>query len=154
MKTTDILQSFLLSLVLVFLLFCVFWAGIYASYIKYYGIGEFFNPFFGNVFNPVAFFICVGIFGIGLAIPFLDKFFKFLFFVSLVCVLSLFVPPFGRVMGGIFLAKEQVITTQGEQKSVNSLYENHRYIVYLSADSDDFETRKRNLIYYEKPIAK
>lgn len=102
----------------------------------------------------MAFFICVGIFGIGLAIPFLDKFFKFLFFVSLVCVLSLFVPPFGRVMGGIFLAQEQVITTQGEQKSVNSLYENHRYIVYLSADSDDFETRKRNLIYYEKPIAK
>ena len=154
MKFTDILQSFLLGLVLVFLLFCIFWAAVYVSYIQYYGIGEFFNPFFNNVFNSLAFFICVGIFGVGLAIPFLDRIFKVLFFLCLASVLSLFIPSFGRAMGEIFLSKEQIITTQGEQKNVKSLYENHRYIVYLSADSDDFETRKRNLIYYEKPIAK
>lgn len=152
MKVTDILQSFLLGLVLVFVLFCIFWAAIYASYMQYYGIREFFNPFFSNVFNPVAFFICVGIFGAGLALPFINNVFKILFFVFLVCALLLFAPPFGKAIGSIFLSKEQVITQQGEQKIVQSLYENHHYIVYLSADSDDFETRKRNLVYYEKPI--
>ncbi|MBX7491387.1 hypothetical protein [Helicobacter turcicus] len=152
MKVTDILQSFLLGLMLVFVLFCVFWAAIYASYMQYYGIREFFNPFFSNVFNPVAFFICVGIFGVGLALPFINNVFKILFFVFLAGALLLFVPPFGKTAGSIFLAKEQVITEEGEQKRIQSLYENYRYIVYLSADSDDFETRKRNLVYHEKPI--
>ena len=153
MKVVDILQSFLLALVLVFMLFCVFWAAIYVGYIQYYGIREFFNPFFSNVFNPVAFFICVSIFGVGLAIPFLDRLFKILFFILLACALVLFVPSFGKSVGDIFLAKQQIISQQGEQKNIKSLYENYRYIVYLSADSDDFETRKRNLVYYEKPIA-
>ncbi|TLD83540.1 hypothetical protein LS70_005145 [Helicobacter sp. MIT 11-5569] len=154
MKVVNIVQSFLLGFVLVFLLFAIFWATIYSSYMQYYGIGEFFNPFFRNVFNPAGFFILVGIFGIGLMLPFIGSFFKILFFVLLACELLLFIPPFGRSVGSIFLAKEQIITLNGEQKVIHSLYENHRYIVYLSADSDDFETRKRNLVYHEKPIAK
>ncbi|MCI5969339.1 hypothetical protein [Helicobacter sp.] len=154
MKVTEILQSFLLGLVLVFLLFCVFWAAIYASYMQYYGIAEFFNPFFRNVFNPIAFFILTAIFGLGLMLPFVDKLFKILFFILLACALLLFMPSLGKVAGSIFLAKDQIITLQGEQKRIQSLYETNYYIVYLSADSDDFETRKRNLVYYEKPIAK
>ncbi len=154
MKVAYVLQSFLLAFALVFMLFCVFWAGIYSSYMQYYGIREFFNPFFINVFNPVAFFICIGIFGIGLMIPFVYKLFRILFFVILACELTLFIPSFGLIVGGAFLGGEHSIVVNNESKRIHSLYENHRYIVYLSADSEDFETRKRNLVYHEKPIAR
>lgn len=151
MKTMDILQSFLLSMVLVFILFCIFWAAIFSGYIQYYGIEEFFNPFFSNVFNPVIFFLLSAIFGIGFAIPFLDRIFKILFFLLFICSLCLFIPFLGRLAGEIFLARTHILHISNTQKEVNGLYENAKYIVYLSAESDDFKTRQRNLIYYQKP---
>lgn len=144
-------SSIIVSFMLVFLLFAIFWATIFSGYIQYYGIGTFFNPFFLNVFNPIAFVFLVAIFGIGFAIPFVDKVFKILFVVLLGGTLVLFIPSFGRAAGEIFLSKDYTLSIQGETQTIHSLYEDSRYIVYLSEDSEDFETRKRNLVYYEKP---
>ncbi|CAM3605965.1 MULTISPECIES: hypothetical protein [Helicobacter] len=146
-------SSVLVSFMLVFLLFAVFWATIFSGYIQYYGIKVFFNPFFFNVFNIYAFIFFVAIFGIGFVIPFVDKVFKFLFVVLLGCAILLFIPNFGRAMGEIFLAKDYTLNIQGEMRNIHGLYEDRHYIVYLSEDSEDFETRKRNLVYYEKPNA-
>ena len=59
MSISRIIQSFLFSILLVFLLFCLFWTGIFAIYINYYGIQEFFNTFFGYVFSAKLFFFFV-----------------------------------------------------------------------------------------------
>ena len=91
-------SSMLVSLMLVFVLFSVFWATIFSGYIQYYGIAVFFNPFFMNVFNPYAFVILVAIFGIGFVIPFINKLFKLLFIVLLGGTLLLFIPSrFARI---------------------------------------------------------
>ncbi|MBD5165383.1 hypothetical protein [Helicobacter sp.] len=144
-------SSIIVSFLLVFLLFAIFWATIFSGYIQYYGIAVFFNPFFLNVFNPIAFVILVAIFGIGFAIPFIDKVFKILFVALLGGTLLLFIPSLGRAAGEIFLSKDYTLSIQGAMQTIHSLYEDSRYIVYLSEDSEDFETRKRNLVYYEKP---
>lgn len=143
--------SFAVSFMLVFLLFCIFWATIFNGYIQYYGIKVFFNPFFFNVFNPYAFAFFVVIFGIGFAIPFLNKAFKIVFVLGLISVIMLFIPQLGRTVGKIFLSKDYTLEIQGEIQNVRGLYEDKGYIVYLTEDSDDFETRKRNLVYYQKP---
>ena len=147
-------SSLAVSFMLVFLLFCVFWATFFNGYIQYYGINVFFNPFFFNVFNPYAFGIFVAVFGIGFAIPLIDKVFKFLFVLTLIGVVLLFIPNLGRTAGEIFLAKDYNLMIQGEMRTIRGLYEDERYIVYLSEDSEDFEIRKRNLVYYEKPNIK
>lgn len=154
MKVVEILQSFLLGLALVFMLFCIFWSAIYASYMQYYGIAEFFNPFFSNVFSPTMFFISVVAFGIGLSIPALNGVFKILFFCFLFCALVLFIRPFGRFVGDVLLSQELIVQQAGEEKRVKSLYEGRSYFVYLSEDSEDFAVRKQNLIYHKKPTAK
>lgn len=141
----------LVSLLLVFLLFSVFWATIFSGYIQYYGIAVFFNPFFINVFNPYAFVLLVAIFGIGFVIPLIDKLFKLLFAVFLGGAVVLFIPQFGKSAGEILLSKEYTLNINGRTQNVRGLYEDKGYIVYLSEDSEDFETRKRNLVYYQKP---
>lgn len=146
-------SSMIVSFMLVFLLFAVFWATIFSGYIQYYGISVFFNPFFFNVFNPIAFLLLVAIFGIGFAIPFVENIFKILFVVLLGGAVLLFFPSLGKAAGEIFLAKDYTLSIAGEMQSIRGLYEDARYIVYLSEDSEDFETRKRNLVYYEKPNA-
>ncbi len=146
-------SSLIVSFMLVFLLFAVFWATIFVGYIQYYGIKVFFNPFFINVFNPIAFFLLIAIFGIGFTIPLIEKVFKILFVLLLGGTILLFVPSFGRIAGEIFLAKDYTLSIAGEMQTIHSLYEDGHYIVYLSEDSEDFETRKRNLVYYEKPNA-
>lgn len=144
-------SSMLVSLLLVFLLFSVFWATIFSGYIQYYGIAVFFNPFFINVFNPYAFVLLVAIFGIGFVIPLIDKLFKLLFAVFLGGAVVLFIPQFGKSAGEILLSKEYTLNINGRTQNVRGLYEDKGYIVYLSEDSEDFETRKRNLVYYQKP---
>ncbi|WP_026944145.1 hypothetical protein [Helicobacter rodentium] len=146
-----IFSSFVVSFMLVFLLFCIFWATIFSGYIQYYGIAVFFNPFFFNVFNPYAFVFFVAIFGIGFVIPFVDKAFKILFILALMGVMVLFIPQLGRTAGEIFLSKDYTLSIQGEMQTIRGLYEDENYIVYLKEDSEDFETRKRNLVYYQKP---
>lgn len=144
-------SSMLVSLMLVFVLFSVFWATIFSGYIQYYGIAVFFNPFFMNVFNPYAFAFFVAIFGIGFVIPFINKLFKLLFIALLGGTLLLFIPQFGKTAGEILLSKEYTLDINERAQNVRGLYEDKGYIVYLKEDSDDFETRKRNLVYYQKP---
>lgn len=48
-----IFSSFVVSFMLVFLLFCIFWATIFSGYIQYYGIAVFFNPFFLMFLTPM-----------------------------------------------------------------------------------------------------
>lgn len=144
-------SSMLVSLLLIFLLFSVFWATIFSGYIQYYGIAVFFNPFFINVFNPYAFILLVAIFGIGFVIPLIDKLFKLLFIALLIGAVTLFIPQFGKTAGEILLSKEYALSIDGHTQNVRGLYEDRSYIVYLKEDSKDFETRKRNLVYYQKP---
>lgn len=141
----------LVSLLLIFLLFSVFWATIFSGYIQYYGIAVFFNPFFINVFNPYAFILLVAIFGIGFVIPLINKLFKLLFIALLIGAVALFIPQFGKAAGEILLSKEYALGIDGHTQNVRGLYEDRGYIVYLKEDSKDFETRKRNLVYYQKP---
>ena len=91
-------SSMLVSLLLIFLLFSVFWATIFSGYIQYYGIAVFFNPFFINVFNPYAFILLVAIFGIGFVIPLINKLFKLLFIALLIGAVALFIPQFGAIL--------------------------------------------------------
>ncbi len=151
MRASSIMQAFFVSVGLVFILFCVFWATVYSRYMQYYGIQEFFNPFFVNVFDKFAYGILVVIFGIGFAIPFLEKLFKVVIFALLACATLLFIPSLGKSVGEICLARDYRIMVDGAEKVVHGLYENPNYIVYLTEDSSDFETRKRNLVYYQKP---
>ena len=144
-------SSMLVSLLLIFLLFSVFWATIFSGYIQYYGIAVFFNPFFINVFNPYAFILLVAIFGIGFVIPLIDKLFKLLFIALLIGAVALFIPQFGKTAGEILLSKEYALSIDGHTQNVRGLYEDRGYIIYLKEDSEDFETRKRNLVYYQKP---
>lgn len=144
-------SSMLVSLLLIFLLFSVFWATIFSGYIQYYGIAVFFNPFFINVFNPYAFILLVAIFGIGFVIPLINKLFKLLFIALLIGAVALFIPQFGKTAGEILLSKEYALSIDGHTQNVRGLYEDRGYIIYLKEDSKDFETRKRNLVYYQKP---
>ena len=107
--------------------------------------------FFMNVFNPYAFAFFVAIFGIGFVIPFINKLFKLLFIALLGGTLLLFIPQFGKTAGEILLSKEYTLDINEHAQNVRGLYEDKGYIVYLKEDSDDFETRKRNLVYYQKP---
>ena len=52
-------SSVLVSFMLVFLLFAVFWATIFSGYIQYYGIKVFFNPFFSMflIFTHLSFLL-------------------------------------------------------------------------------------------------
>lgn len=153
MKVADILQSILVGIFLTLVLYCVFWAAIYNNYIHFYGIREFFNPFFGNVVNFYVFFTLAIILGIGFALPIISSVFYILYVLSLVFSLTLFVPSFGKYMGSKLLAKQAEIIVKGEGKLVNSIYENNFYIIYLSSeitDTDSKEDRERKLTYYEK----
>ncbi len=154
MKVSSVIASLLVSVVLVFLLFCIFWAAVFANYINYYGIREFFNPFFGNVFNAFVFFLMALGFGIAFVIPLLDKVVRVFYVVLMFLCLTLFVPILGHKIGKVMLAGNKMIDVEGAKKEVYSLYENRLYIIYLTEalnGEESLEERKRKLAYYEKP---
>lgn len=154
MKVSSLVASLIVSVALVFLLFCIFWAAIFANYINYYGIREFFNPFFGNVFNAFVFFMLVLGFGIAFVIPLFGKVAQIFYVVLMFLCLSLFVPILGYKMGEVILADDRTILLEGAEEQVYSLYENRFYIFYLKeplSGEESLEERKRKLTYYEKP---
>ena len=156
MSISRIIQSFLFSILLVFLLFCRFWTGIFANYINYYGIQEFFNPFFGNVFSAKLFFVFVVGFGIAFLVPVICKIARIVYLVALFFCFGLLFPFFGKNVGEFVLAKDREVMIQGEKKEVYALYENRFYIVYLGDElngEEDLAEMKKNLIFYEKPEA-
>lgn len=154
MKISSLIASLLVSVCLVFLLFCIFWAAIFVNYINYYGIREFFNPFFGNVFNPFVFILMILSFGIAFVIPLLGGIARIFYVVLLFLCLSLFVPTLGNKIGKIILSSNKVIKINGVENKVYSLYENRFYIFYLKDQLNGKETleeRKKKIAYYEKP---
>ncbi|MCI7047952.1 hypothetical protein [Helicobacter sp.] len=154
MKISSLIASLLVSVCLVFLLFCIFWAAIFANYINYYGIREFFNPFFGNVFNPFVFVLMVLGFGIAFIIPLLGSIARIFYVVLFFLCLILFVPILGNKTGEIILSSNKVIQINGVESGVYSLYENRFYIFYLKDPLNGKETleeRKKKIAYYEKP---
>ncbi len=154
MKITEIIQSFLISLVLVFLLFCIFWSGVYSSYIKFYGVAEFFNPFFANVFNGALFLFLSAIFGVAFLIPFINRIFKFVYILLFLISMSCFVPLVGESIGYSLLSKTYNLELDGIQKEIIGLYENSKYIVYLEKIEvlETQENKKSTLRYYKKLI--
>ncbi|CAM2782340.1 hypothetical protein [Helicobacter burdigaliensis] len=146
MKVADFIQSIFVGIFFVFILMCVFWVAIFVNYIQFYGIKEFFNPFFGNVFNGVIFTLLVVIFGLGSMINFLAKILRVIYGVLLLFSLILFVPSLGKAVGGILLGSKEVVLKNGEEIRVHSLYQNKFYIIYEEDKGD-----KKELVYYERP---
>lgn len=149
-----IFQSIILGLFLAFVLSCLFWVGIFANYINYYGIREFFNPFFVNVMDMKVFVILWAFFGFGFGIAYIGVLVRLIYGVCLLLSISFLIPFVGREAGGFLLAKEEMIPVDNKSTRVNVLYENRFYKIYLDPKAESSETleeRKKNLIYYEIP---
>ena len=154
MKAEYILRIIFVGIIVTFFLFSVFFIGIYSSYIKYYGINLFYNPFFAQSLNLYVFIGLSLFFGIGFVLPYVGKIIKILYALMLIASMLMLIPFLGKSVGHMLLAKKDKVILEGKEIFVEVLYNDGFYKVYMNPSTKDLDTlekRKENLIYYEIP---
>ena len=154
MKAEYILRIIFVGILITFFLFSVFLVGIYSSYIKYFGINIFYNPFFAQSFNVYIFVALSLFFGIGFFLPYINKIIKIVYILALLGSMTMLIPSVGNSVGMMLLSKKDKVLIENKEVVVKVLYDDGFYKVYLNPNAKDLDTlekRKENLVYFEIP---
>jgi len=137
-----IFGSIFFGVIFFFLLDVTIFIGIMNGYLKYYGVKEFFNPFFIEHQNWYIFLLCAPLLGYLVMYSPLSRFFLALY--ALVFVFSLFTlqGSVGKKIGELFFLQENV--------KIRSNYTSDRFydVVYEGANVIYFKDRDSEMVRF------
>ena len=111
-----------------------FYGGIYASYLPFYEIMEYFNSFFMNNLN-IYFYAIFGLFS-GIAFVSNSNFLKILYLLCAITLSLTFIPTLGKNIGDrMFLRENTKIVQDGKEQFVRVIYRD-KYKFYYNTDEN------------------
>lgn len=112
----------------------LFYGGIFITYLPYYNIKEYFNPFFISNVN-IYFYILFGLFS-GIAFFLKTNLLKYLYLLMSVLMLSTFIDSVGIYVGHRLLSKyNTTVLINNESMLINVIYKNDHKIYYNTNDN-------------------